>query len=91
MDQGMLLQATERHMDVLQGDSVENIDQLLTIKRDSLALGIDMEVVGKRKEVTPHQVCVRSYSAPSFGGRDCSISPLSLWDLIKQSPQQCFL
>lgn len=39
MNQHMFLEATEMHTDVLQGDGVENIDQLFTNEDECICLG----------------------------------------------------
>lgn len=39
MNQHMFLEATEMHTDVLQGDGVENIDQLFTNEDEFIRLG----------------------------------------------------
>lgn len=63
----MFLEATEMHRDVLQGDSVENIDPLFTNEDEFICLGKRHRNCWQEKKV-----CVRSYSIPSFGGKDCS-------------------
>lgn len=39
MNQHMFLEATEMHTDILQGDGVENIDQLFTNEDECICLG----------------------------------------------------
>lgn len=67
MNQHMFLEATEMHTDVLQGDSVENVDQLFTNKDEFICLGKRHRNCWQEKNVR-----VRSYSIPSFGGKVCS-------------------
>lgn len=64
MNQHMFLEATEMHTDVLQGDSVENIDQLFTNEDEFICLGKRHRNCWQEKKA-----CVRSYSIPSFGGK----------------------
>lgn len=49
MNQHMFLEATEMHTDVLQGDSVENVDQLFTNKDEFICLGKRHKIVGRKK------------------------------------------